>query len=271
MRRSFLTVAAGFALAAQHADAQQLWNTPGVRQAIGINITKGFYPADDIFVPSALSAIAAARIALSPTTTLNLSVPFTRLALTVHRGDFGPPRDTTVTSTAFGNPMIGFETRVSSAASLDLAIMPGLSRSSDESVLEFAAVDDYDQVELWLPGITSVRAMMRFGRIPEVGGFVDGLFGGTYARSNGATAWGAKYGVRAGYRGRDVIVTISLTGRLRLNGDGSFDDRAIHQLEAALEGGRGHVRPRATVRTYLDSSIRQGVNAIVTAGLEVVF
>jgi hypothetical protein len=272
MRRISLFVLVVSAVVTASAHAQRIWTSKERIGTFDLDVSKAFLKnesGEGGLQFASFSMMAEARIPAGRDAFVSLSLPFARAGSKATQ--FSPSSS----STTVGNPWIGVEFPVAPEMSIEAGVWAGLS-SEEDSHLPAAILgilDDFDRAEAWSPKTTTVRALLHYyGKPVERGIFTQFTIGASMLNhSGGGSSWLANYGLRVGNRGAAWSESLDFTGRASLDDGGSFDERTIHQLAATLEGARGPVRPRVSVKTYLDDSIRSGVSAIVLVGATWVF
>ena len=273
MRRTSLFVLALAVSLATSARAQRLWLPPDATRNIGIDIAKGFYKSTDFGVNvgfASFAVTAQGRFPVNDKLAVTVAVPLARISQTsVGYTPIG--QNATQTQTALGNPWLGVEVAARPGLIIEAGIRPGIASDEKEAALGLGIVNDFDRFEAWLPKVSSGRVMAHIGRVPDQGGFVTGIFGGTVAIPGGSvggtTQLYANYGMRAGFHESGILGTVTLTGRLNLSESGaSLGDRTLHQLAFNVEGTHGGFRPNASIRMFLKQELRAQVSAIVTVG-----
>lgn len=265
MRRSIIATAVFSTLVCATASGQRTWKEIDTGRSIGLDLIRGFYkaPAPDFL---SFTATLVGRVPASQKLVVTGAIPYARIS---QSSEFAPTR----TQTAFGDPMIGLEYASAPDLTLEVQFRPGIAserNASDALALGFGS--DFDHFEAWLPKISTLRIVAHSGVIPARGGFASGLFGGMVTvPSDGTADVFANYGFRVGYREPGVMGTLALTGRIAISGGGTLDERMINQLALTIEGTGGKLIPYASLRNFLDPSIRDGVDIIVALGARAVF
>lgn len=234
----------------------------------GLGLSKIIVTADNGPDVATFSVIPSGRIALSPTLTLEVELPFARGG-----GEVGfEARDES--AIVLGNPYLGIEVPFSGGV-LQVGARPGISSAPDDEgeliAQLYAILAEFDRYEAFLPETSTLRVLARFGEIPAAGGFTQVRIGATLVKpSEGDFDMLADYGGRIGHHSGSLMVHAGLLGRAILTSDGgSFAERTIHMLAGGVAGTGGRVRPQAEARYYLDEGF-DDARLVVLLGLTVV-
>jgi hypothetical protein len=269
MRGHWILLIALFPLSAAPASAQRLWLAPDPGRNIGLEITKGFFKSGSDVEFASFVVTAEGRFPVNNRLAITAALPFSRVS---ESGSFL----SSPTSTAFGNPWIGIEAIAEPDVTVEAGIRPGITSESStgESAQSMAFDVDFDRFEAWLPKWTSARAMAHVGRIPVQGTFVTGTFGGTLflPSGGGGSVVYANYGVRLGVRDAHTLTSLTLTGRVGISHGGMLAgslNSNVNQVALIVEGASGTFRPRLSIGSYVNESLREFTKAIVTVGAAV--
>lgn len=263
--RHTIPLAGMLLLATSPLTAQRTWLVPLPDRGASLEIATGLYEQDATNGFTA-TITPGVRFPIGGGIILTGELPISRAS--VRPGFIGADR----TATFIGNPWIGLEMPLQSAARLELGVRPGMHRAEDQaeaSAVFFGTVTEYDRFEAWLGKATSVRGVVHLGRLPAEGAFVTARVGGSLLIPDGTGLDPevlANYGVRAGLVRRGTMFYAAITGRALVTSvQGTIEDRTVHQLGVGLESLSGQVRPQIGARIFLDAEL-ENINAVLTAG-----
>jgi hypothetical protein len=174
----------------------------------------------------------------------------------------------------YGNPWVGVR-RGQGDTHLELGIRLPLAQDeagNQNLPLLAGALGDFNRSEAWLPEVTTAQFRVTSVRRSAEGLVMAGHIGATawFPRSGGDTEVFADYGAGLGLATPAVEVTGGIVGRMLLTqSGGSLDDRMVNQLELAVAGRRGGVRPFGGVRIPLDDDLSGVLRLAISVGLRI--
>lgn len=250
--RFVLSALGALAFTAFPLAAQRFWLDPAPAGAVAITVAGAHFDEANLSSTSG-SLVLRGRTPVGEALILTGELPFAH-------GSMNEDVAGSSSSSALGNPWIGIEPASPGTIRWEVGVRPGIFSPDEESsnlAWVVGALVNFDSWEAWFPEVTSLRAGIAVGAIPDRGVFLSGRLGGTgFFPRDGDRELFADYGARGGVASPGWLGWLGILGHgVVTESEGDLGERTVHQAELGIERRTGGVRPRITIRRYIGEEI----------------